>query len=704
MTPSASSYGILKSSIKEDLNAFTLCYRIKPYFFRPEVIVLSYVVVKRPLFLPLPLPSPSLLLLLFPPSPPSSFSFPPLPPPPSLSLPLPSSLFLPSLLLLLLLPSPSRLLSPPSLPHPSSPTYTTFTPPLSPSSLSPPPYLHNLQPPLSPPPISPSLLPNTTHTLHPSPPPLICHPALPDHNRRGMQLMMALQRLRQVTEAVTPLMFWSAWCYGVDSATGEWKIYMNGEKIADGRWLPVSKVRSGRVSGSFLPKNGTLVIGQDQDTEGSGFDATQSFCGEFTGLEIFDRMLDEFDLKDLSSCESTLKGNILTWEDAEYQQLSQSCDVKPVPFFMFLDKLQFSASTFLCSALGGSVATPMNADEQETLYTLSSKNADLCAADGGALMWLGITDEDSEKEWYYYDTKEPVQFLLWTQGQPNGGVLENCAVMKGGLPGHVGGQRVQEVVQVLPRVPRGHPRVPAVPRDLRLQPVRRPLHPGRPQEQQAVLPGILQVARLLHDSGTGSWRILENNTFAIMEESGPSTSPSAGQLAVSHGFCGKKAGELLSLALTQCSKNEEFTCNNGNCIPLDQVCDRRAQCEDNSSATCSLPYNYIQPQHPHSDLTQPHPLPKPPTLRNTSHPSLLSDNDEDTYYPLEYHTNRETLPLASCSKLIPSSPEKGLHYKALNLSRHSPLYTSRHITRHSTSINDPMDATTNQHNTTQLLH
>ncbi|XP_037789280.1 C-reactive protein 3.3-like [Penaeus monodon] len=227
MTPSAASYGILKSSIREDLNAFTLCYRIKPYFFRPEVIVLSYVVAKDDIF-------------------------------------------------------------------------------------------------------------------------------RTDHNRRGMQLMMALQRLRQVTEAVTPLMFWSAWCYGVDSATGEWKIYMNGEKIADGRWLPVSKVRSAwasnRNSNNFttpsnraerkrknsysiqvvLPKNGTLVIGQDQDTEGSGFDATQSFCGEFTGLEIFDRMLDEFDLKDLSSCESVLGGNILTWDEAVWDVGADSAEVRQV--------------------------------------------------------------------------------------------------------------------------------------------------------------------------------------------------------------------------------------------------------------------------------------------------------------------------------------------------------------------------------------
>lgn len=53
---------------------------------------------------------------------------------------------------------------------------------------------------------------------------------------------------------------------------------MNGELVQEGTWLPVSKV--------VLPANGTLVLGQDQDEAMGGFDATQSFCGEFTDLQV----------------------------------------------------------------------------------------------------------------------------------------------------------------------------------------------------------------------------------------------------------------------------------------------------------------------------------------------------------------------------------------------------------------------------------
>lgn len=45
---------------------------------------------------------------------------------------------------------------------------------------------------------------------------------------------------------------------------------------------------------------------------------------------------------------------------------------------MFLDKLQFRESTALCSSFGGELATPMNADEQETLFKWVELRAFVC--------------------------------------------------------------------------------------------------------------------------------------------------------------------------------------------------------------------------------------------------------------------------------------------------------------------------------------
>ncbi len=40
-----------------------------------------------------------------------------------------------------------------------------------------------------------------------------------------------------------------------------------------------------------LPGDGVLVLGQEQDTVGGKFDATQSVSGEYTQFDLWDRVL-----------------------------------------------------------------------------------------------------------------------------------------------------------------------------------------------------------------------------------------------------------------------------------------------------------------------------------------------------------------------------------------------------------------------------
>lgn len=39
----------------------------------------------------------------------------------------------------------------------------------------------------------------------------------------------------------------------------------------------------------------------------------------------------------------------------------------------------------------------------------------------------------------------------------------------------------------------------------------------------------------------------------------------------SHGFCHREKLVEHSLTLSQCAENTEFTCNDGRCIPMDEV-------------------------------------------------------------------------------------------------------------------------------------
>lgn len=56
---------------------------------------------------------------------------------------------------------------------------------------------------------------------------------------------------------------------------------------------------------------------------------------------------------------------------------------------------------------------------------------------GASYLWLGATDEDSEGQWYYLTTRQPLPWQgIWRGGGPNGGSQENCMVMLDGeFPG-----------------------------------------------------------------------------------------------------------------------------------------------------------------------------------------------------------------------------------------------------------------------------
>ncbi|XP_068164048.1 sushi, von Willebrand factor type A, EGF and pentraxin domain-containing protein 1 isoform X1 [Antennarius striatus] len=96
---------------------------------------------------------------------------------------------------------------------------------------------------------------------------------------------------------------WRSW-------DGDWRIYINGKPSDGGKGLSV---------GTTIPGGGALVLGQDQDQRGEGFNPVESFVGSISQLNIWDRVLTPQQIKVLaSSCPSTHvthRGNVLAWPD-----------------------------------------------------------------------------------------------------------------------------------------------------------------------------------------------------------------------------------------------------------------------------------------------------------------------------------------------------------------------------------------------------
>uniref|UniRef100_A0A8C3QYS8 Sushi, von Willebrand factor type A, EGF and pentraxin domain-containing protein 1 n=1 Tax=Cyanoderma ruficeps TaxID=181631 RepID=A0A8C3QYS8_9PASS len=92
---------------------------------------------------------------------------------------------------------------------------------------------------------------------------------------------------------------------------GAWKVYIDGKLSDGGTGLSIGSKIPGILGG------GALVLGQEQDQKGEGFNPAESFVGSISQLNIWDHVLSPQQVKSLAtSCPEELqKGNVLAWPD-----------------------------------------------------------------------------------------------------------------------------------------------------------------------------------------------------------------------------------------------------------------------------------------------------------------------------------------------------------------------------------------------------
>ncbi|XP_019338483.1 neuronal pentraxin-1 isoform X2 [Alligator mississippiensis] len=88
---------------------------------------------------------------------------------------------------------------------------------------------------------------------------------------------------------------------------GVWEAYQDGTQVGNGENLaPYHPIKP----------QGVLVLGQEQDTLGGGFDATQAFVGELAHFGVWDRKLSPGEVYNLATCSTkALAGNVIAWAE-----------------------------------------------------------------------------------------------------------------------------------------------------------------------------------------------------------------------------------------------------------------------------------------------------------------------------------------------------------------------------------------------------
>ncbi|XP_076137372.1 neuronal pentraxin-2 [Alosa pseudoharengus] len=100
---------------------------------------------------------------------------------------------------------------------------------------------------------------------------------------------------------------WHHVCVTWSTRDGLWEAYQDGVKRGSGEnlsaWHPIKP-------------GGVFILGQEQDTLGGRFDATQAFVGEISDLQMWSHILTGHDIYNLASCNGHMAGDIIAWSES----------------------------------------------------------------------------------------------------------------------------------------------------------------------------------------------------------------------------------------------------------------------------------------------------------------------------------------------------------------------------------------------------
>ncbi|XP_060946698.1 chromobox protein homolog 6 isoform X1 [Limanda limanda] len=99
---------------------------------------------------------------------------------------------------------------------------------------------------------------------------------------------------------------WQHICVSWSQKGGVWQAYQGGKLRGEGHAL---------ASGHHIRPGGVLILGQEQDSLGGGFDSSQALVGELSQVGLWDRVLSSSQVASLARCGRVAHGSVAPWTE-----------------------------------------------------------------------------------------------------------------------------------------------------------------------------------------------------------------------------------------------------------------------------------------------------------------------------------------------------------------------------------------------------
>ncbi|CAG02545.1 unnamed protein product, partial [Tetraodon nigroviridis] len=123
-----------------------------------------------------------------------------------------------------------------------------------------------------------------------------------------------LPRFRLLGVAQLPLNLsrgsWQHICVSWSQKGGIWQAFQGGKLRGEGHSL---------AAGHHIRPGGVLVLGQEQDSLGGGFDSSQALVGELSQVGLWDRVLPPSQVASLARCGRVHQGSVVSWTESKVE-------------------------------------------------------------------------------------------------------------------------------------------------------------------------------------------------------------------------------------------------------------------------------------------------------------------------------------------------------------------------------------------------
>ena len=324
---------------------------------------------------------------------------------------------------------------------------------------------------------------------------------------------------------------------------------------------------------------------------GQGGEITESYSGELSQVNVWDKVLSKEEVASMAACQSDLQGNYISW-DAGWNIFDAKVIDVPLKYFcehesgsvnFWFPDVPPVTSNYLCESLGTHLPVPKTADEAVTWLARAAK---IFKPDNRCFreLLVAVNDVTSEGVWRRPYDGMVVDKIGWKDGEPNGLKYENCAQIElGGIADIDCLTRVQCAVCEFTRRQVFSLRGTC---ELELRNINFLAYQFVYGEIDFKGYGEYQIIR---ENGTWIWRnVVGDYIIATLVFTEPNYYPMGRkQWELKRPICNQKNGVRM-LLLTPCPE-DEYSCSDATCIPRALRCDLKYDCIDRSDeADCQM--------------------------------------------------------------------------------------------------------------------